>query len=601
MKPKVSVVIATYNRADSFEKMLKSLKEQTFSDYELILIDDGSTDKKVYEIAKKYGDVVLRHEKSVGVAKSYNKGFRISKADIIASSSSDCIADKDWIKVVVSYFDKDKNLKALMGNTKIPKSTYLGDCISALGLPAGGSIGFDKMWEVDKNGYTNRMSGCNWAIKKEVFEKIGYFDETFPYAGGEDGEYAFRMRDNNIKLKYTPEMIIYHEPRTSLKSFIKWHYARGKGYYYYIKRVGNHKKFLKNKIWSTKNIFLYNLFSTKIFLVVPLFFLSFFLQQIGYMREALRKFTIYTLINKFYKKPLGLQIEITTCCNLKCKMCVHAFSKNMAENMSLDLFKKIKGKYLVMNFIGLGSNLMNKNFIDILKLAKKKSFFITFADNFTLMNEDISRKLIKLKINRIYASIDGATKKTFESIRVGANFDEMINNVKMFVRLKKELKRSKPEIIVRFAPNSENLSEMPLMVKLVKALGLKKLHIPRLYTSDTTSNLRFKKEDFSKYKEETLKVAKELNIKVKFEEKKIPLNKCRALVSSQICATGDVIPCCFILQKYPYSKFIGDFSLGNLNKTSIKDIWNSKRYKRFRQDLNWGLTPDLCVNCENLR
>lgn len=65
-------------------------------------------------------------------------------------------------------------------------SNLLGDSISALGFPAGGAIVFDKIWKVNQDGFTDSLSTCNCAVKKDIFQKMGGFDDSFPFPGGED-------------------------------------------------------------------------------------------------------------------------------------------------------------------------------------------------------------------------------------------------------------------------------------------------------------------------------------------------------------------------------------------------------------------------------
>ena len=68
---------------------------------------------------------------------------------------------------------------------------------------------------------------------------------------------------------------------------------------------------------------------------------------------------------------------------------------------------------------------------------------------FDILTDEIAKELIELGIERIYFSIEGATKETYEKIRVGANYDKVIDNIKRFIQLKKEMKSPIPEICFR--------------------------------------------------------------------------------------------------------------------------------------------------------
>ena len=106
-----------------------------------------------------------------------------------------------------------------MGKIVLLPSNFLGDSISALGFPAGGSIGFDKIWKVDAKGFTDSLSTCNCAIRKDAFEKIGGFDESFPFPGGEDSLLAYNLRNLNYRIKYCTNIVVYHAARDSFRGF----------------------------------------------------------------------------------------------------------------------------------------------------------------------------------------------------------------------------------------------------------------------------------------------------------------------------------------------------------------------------------------------
>ncbi|MFH1332562.1 MAG: glycosyltransferase [archaeon] len=286
MKLKISVVIPVYNDAKNLQKMMESLKKQTFKNFETIVIDDGSKDNS-YEIAKKYADKVLRNETNKGPAVTRNRGIKNAKAEIIAFTDSDCEAKEDWLEKINQLF-ADKEISVMMGKVTLPKSTLIADSISALGFPAGGHVGFEKMWKVNKEGFTDHLSSCNMALRKEVFEKQGMIDESFPLAGAEDSELSYRLTKNGVKIKYNPDAIVTHEPRTSLKSFIRWQITRGRSNYHFKKKIGNVKQFVKLRAWSSKNIIKTYATDPKIIIILPLLASSFVLQQYGYMKEALK-------------------------------------------------------------------------------------------------------------------------------------------------------------------------------------------------------------------------------------------------------------------------------------------------------------------------
>jgi glycosyltransferase involved in cell wall biosynthesis len=281
MKSKISVIIPTFNFPESLKKTVESLKEQTFKDFEILIVDDYSPEKPPEDLR------VIRNERSKGPAGARNTGIIKAKAEILAFTDSDCIVDVDWLKNIYDNIGEE----VMVGSAKIPLSTFLGNSISALGYPAGANLGFRNVWRINKGGYTDSISGCNFAIKKFIFEKYGMFDESFPIASAEEAELSHRLLKNGVRIKYFDDLIVYHEPRKNLKSFIKWHIYRGRGNYYFHKKIGNVNKYLLLKLRYVYKVIRVNLFKPKIVLVVPLLLTSFFCQQIGYIKEKMKNDT----------------------------------------------------------------------------------------------------------------------------------------------------------------------------------------------------------------------------------------------------------------------------------------------------------------------
>ena len=284
--PKISVVIPVYNQARLLKHTLESFKRQTFQDFEIIVVDDASTDKS-YDVAKEYAAKVFKNVSNKGPAYNRNLGSKVAEADIIAFIDSDCIADERWLENLHECMVKNRDVGSIMGQTNIPGSTYLGDSISVLGFPAGGSIGFEKIWKVDDNGFTDHISSCNLAVRRSIIDEHGGFDESFPMAGGEDTELSYRYINNGVKIKYLPEALVHHVPRTSFRSFVNWQVYRGRTNYHLKKKIGKVGGFIKLRLWSSKNVLKHNLLDKKLPMVFFLLSLSFVMQQYGYLLEKL--------------------------------------------------------------------------------------------------------------------------------------------------------------------------------------------------------------------------------------------------------------------------------------------------------------------------
>jgi len=284
-KNAISVVIPAFNAERSILKTLKSIQEQSAKCEEIIVVDDGSRDGTM-EVARPLASNVIRTENR-GPAAARNTGIRQASGDIIALIDSDCEADRTWIENIDAVF-ADPEISVIMGRVIIPPSTRLGDAISALGFPAGGSIGFEKIWTVAPDGHTSTLSTCNCAFRREIFERFGPFDEDFPYAGGEDTLFAAGIIRSGVRIKYCPEVRVSHEPRTSFRSFLHWQMQRGKCALLFKRKIGNVNGFARTRLWSTKNVISESWRTKKFPLVILLLFLSYLLQTLGFVLAFIR-------------------------------------------------------------------------------------------------------------------------------------------------------------------------------------------------------------------------------------------------------------------------------------------------------------------------
>lgn len=286
--PRFSIIIPVYNDKQRLEQLLNSLSKQTCTDFEVLLVDDHSNDGS-YELAKNhdasYPFTLLRTKKNSGPAVARNVGISRASGKILLFTDSDCLLPENWVESYVQIMDKNKDI--VTGKVKMLESNVIGNSMSALGFPAGGSLGFDKMWKVQNDGSTVQIVTCNCAIRKKVFDIVGLFDETFPLPFGEDTEMSQRMLEKGYKIYYNRQAFIRHPPRDDIKSFFKWSFRRGRGIYH-LKQKVKLDNFIKLRFWSMKNI-VANAFKTyKAPVILSLFFVYNVLLQAGHITEMVR-------------------------------------------------------------------------------------------------------------------------------------------------------------------------------------------------------------------------------------------------------------------------------------------------------------------------
>jgi len=278
-----SVIVPAYNAAKTLPALLASLSLQSFQDFELVLVDDCSRDMTA-RIAESYPCRLLRMTKNRGPACCRNEGAQAALGEILVFTDSDCEVAPNWLDRMNQHF-RNGDVGAMMGRLVLRPSTFLGDSISALGFPAGGSIGFDKIWKVDKEGLTDSLSSCNCAVRKSLFWKIGGFDESFPYAGGEDSLFAYHLKKAGCRIRFCPDVVAYHGARDSLKSFLRWQFRRGQSSYIFSTKVRERGNYMALRLWSTANILKSSFTDRKFPLILILLGLSVLVQMAGFFYQ----------------------------------------------------------------------------------------------------------------------------------------------------------------------------------------------------------------------------------------------------------------------------------------------------------------------------
>jgi len=285
MAARISVIVPCYNSRGTISKALRSLENQTFKDFETIVVDDASTDGSI-DLIRKFKVKAIALKENKGVSFCRNRGVEASSGKLLFFMDSDCWAESDWVERAVEGLSQP-GVDVIAGKIRILDSTFFGDAVAELGFPGGGNAGFENMWKVSEDGFTNHVSSCNLGMTREIFEKSNGFDESLRRA--QDAYLSFVLSRSNAGIKYLPHVVVYHQSMVSFREFVDNHLMRGKANRAFQGKVVNIKPFVSLRFWSAKNILRNNLFKPKLPLVFSLLFLSFVLQQAGYLREWARK------------------------------------------------------------------------------------------------------------------------------------------------------------------------------------------------------------------------------------------------------------------------------------------------------------------------
>ena len=284
---KFSVIVPVFNAAATLPALIASLDALKCKDFEVLFVDDGSTDASADLIAGT-GRRLISMADNRGPARCRNAGAAQAVGEILVFTDADCRVHPLWLDA----FDQalaDGNADAVMGRLVLMPSTPLGDAISALGFPAGGSVGFDKIWPVDADGFTESLSTCNCAVRREVFCTLGGFAEDFPFAGGEDSFLAYSLRRKGYRIRYWPEAIAWHPARARLDDFIAWQFKRGFSSYLFARRVEGKRGFVGMRGRSSINVLQKSREDGRAARVATLLAASMIFQGVGFLWGAIRR------------------------------------------------------------------------------------------------------------------------------------------------------------------------------------------------------------------------------------------------------------------------------------------------------------------------
>lgn len=215
---KISVVIPAHNEEKYLPTCLKSLKKQTFQDFEIIVVDNNSTDK-TSEVAKKY-DVHVVGEPKKGVGAARKKGFEQAKGDIIVSTDADCTFPENWLEKIHQSFTKDKKIIALYGISALDDNSNIKKLLSRVGTRT--------FFQINDWLKKKQFTGCNLAVKKTAYSKTHGFDPNIHIC--EDADLCKKLMKIG-KVLFVPHLLVYTSARRFKDSSIKTLYGYMKLYY----------------------------------------------------------------------------------------------------------------------------------------------------------------------------------------------------------------------------------------------------------------------------------------------------------------------------------------------------------------------------------
>ncbi len=296
-----------------------------------------------------------------------------------------------------------------------------------------------------------------------------------------------------------------------------------------------------------------------------------------------------SLLMRLRKSPL-ITIEPTNFCNLKCPLCpTNNLPKRKKGFMTLENFKTIIDEiksiksYIMMDFAGEPT--LNKDLLKMIRYAADNGLKTQISTNATLLHKLGYENIIESGLTHLVLAVDGITRETEEKYRVGANFNQVMENMRGVVDARKKLKSKTPEIDWQFVVMEHNQHEIPEVVNTAKEIGIDVVGFKSL---SILCGYEFSKEEFEEIQKKTgIRLPSE-EFRRKRAEK--PLLICPWIWQSVIYWNGDVAVCCH--------DFNGEIIIGNVFRDGgFKKVWKSKKYGGIRKQILKGELK-ICKNCE---
>jgi GT2 family glycosyltransferase len=209
-RPRVSVVVCTYNGGRTLEQCLKSLESLDYPDYEVIVVDDGSTDD-TRAIVGRFPAVIAIHQENQGLSVGRNVGLQAASGTIVAYTDSDCFADADWLTHLVDQLQRS-GAAAVGGPNLTPEDGAIAACVAAApGQPTH---------VLESDQVAEHIPGCNMAYRRAILESINGFDPQYRKAG-DDVDVCWRLQQAGHWITFAPGAVVWHHRRQSPRAYLR--------------------------------------------------------------------------------------------------------------------------------------------------------------------------------------------------------------------------------------------------------------------------------------------------------------------------------------------------------------------------------------------
>lgn len=281
-EPFISIIIPAKDAEETIEKCINSIFSINYSNYEVIVVDDGSQDSTL-KILERYKDKFkILKTNSKGPSYARNIGVINCKGEFVVFVDADCLLDENLLRELWRCFEKFPEAVSCGGIQKLPSDSTEFERKIFLFMKRTGFISdYMRTAKDERIIEVNHNASCCVMYRKDIFLKEdGFLEGLWP---GEDVELDYRLKKKGYKIYFNPKAIVYHYRPKNLKKFLKMMYRYGFAQGFLVRKYGLFRKihilpllslfFLSILFIYRKFMFIFILISL---IAVWLYFLSFF-------------------------------------------------------------------------------------------------------------------------------------------------------------------------------------------------------------------------------------------------------------------------------------------------------------------------------------
>ncbi|MBN1196606.1 MAG: SPASM domain-containing protein [Candidatus Aminicenantes bacterium] len=274
--------------------------------------------------------------------------------------------------------------------------------------------------------------------------------------------------------------------------------------------------------------------------------------------------------------PFRLWVELHGGCNLRCSFCPNKdLDESLKGPMEWDVFRKVideaRGFVFDLTLNHRGESLLHPDAVEMIRYAAERIRFTKLHTNGVLLNEAVSTELVKSGLKRLSFSFDGFVKEDYEKNRVGADFDQVVGNIRNLLQIRRDRGSRTPRVaieVIEFNESQMAREKQERFIREFKALGLDELVVKKPHNWAGYLKTGYRRRRYA---------------------------PCTFLWSSMLILwNGDVSPCS--------QDFFARYLVGNVRDKSMREIWNDEPMRRLRKGLREERYREFpaCAECDRL-